>query len=67
MRINKFGIWYIHARNHSVHYDEICWLWPWRRKQSKGAKILSIYSEGIFKSFKELDKFWEDYHKAIIG
>ena len=65
MRINKFGIWFIHAKKHPVHEDEICWIWPWRRRRNKGHKILSIYSEGTFKSFKELDKFWEDYAKAV--
>ena len=65
MRINRFGIWYIHARNHPVHYDEVCWIWPWRRKLSNGNKIVSILCEGNFKSFKELDKFWEDYREAV--
>jgi len=66
MRINRFGIWYIHAKNHSVHIDEVCWVWPWRRKKNSGNKVLSIGCDGGFKSFKELDKFWEDYCKAVV-
>lgn len=65
MRIDKHGIWYMHAKKHLVHNDEVCWIWPWRRKQNGGNKILSVLCEGSFKSFKELDKFWEDYVKAV--
>jgi len=65
MRINKVGVWYIHARKHLIHNDEICWVWPWRRKANGGKKILSIGCDGSFKSFEELDKFWEDYCKAV--
>lgn len=65
MRITKVGIWYIHAKGHPIHEDEICWVWPWRRKG--GHKILSIGCEGTFTSFKELNKFWEDYCEAVVG
>ncbi|GAI78281.1 unnamed protein product [marine sediment metagenome] len=65
MRINKFGIWFIHAKRHPVHNDEVCWIWPWRRKLSKGKKILSIGFNNSFESFKELDELWEDYAKAM--
>lgn len=67
MKIDKVGIWYIHAKGHLVHEDEVCWVWPWRRKKNNGHKVLSILSEGGFKSFKALDKFWEDYFKAVLG
>lgn len=65
MRINNFGIWYIHAKKHPIHNDEVCWIWPWRRKAGGGKKILSIGFNGSFKSLKKLDKLWEDYAKAM--
>ena len=65
MRINKFGIWFMHAKKHPVHEDEVCWIWPWRRKLSKGRKILSIGFNDSFESFEELDEFWEGYFKAV--
>ena len=63
MRVDKVGIWYMYKEK-TKHEDEICWLWPWRRKMNHGNKILSIYSEGGFKSFEELEKFWDDYFVA---
>lgn len=66
MRINKFGIWYIHARNHPVHSDEVCWIWPWRRKLSDGKdkKWISIGFNSTFKSLKELNETWDGYVEA---
>ena len=64
MRVDKTGIWYIHAKKHPVHEDEVCWMWPWKRTD-KGKKILSMGFNGSFKSFEELDKLWEGYFDAV--
>jgi len=62
MRIDKMGIWFIHAKKHPVHEDEVCLLWWWAREEKK--KILSIGFNSCFKSFRELDECWEGYYKA---
>jgi hypothetical protein len=36
--------------------DEICW---------NGEKFVSFCCEGEFDSLEEIDKFWEDYFKAL--
>lgn len=65
MRIGKAGIWFIHAKGHPIHEDEVCWIWPWLRKRDDGKKIISMGFNGSFKSFKELDKLWEGYFEAV--
>lgn len=65
MKIDRLGIWYEHAKKHFIHNDDVCWIWPWKRKSSGGKKILSMGFNGSFKSFKELDKLWENYFKAV--
>ncbi len=64
MRISKMGIWFIHAKNHPIHCDEVCWIYPWR-KADGGRRFLSMGFNGSFKSLKELDKLWEKYCKAV--
>lgn len=67
MRIDRFGIWFVHAKNCPIHMDEVCWVWRWRRKSNDGKKIFSIGCNGSFESFKELNKFWEDYINECGG
>ena len=43
-------IWYTYKG------DEIAW---------NGKKYLSICAEGAFDTLEDMDKFWEDYAKAI--
>lgn len=43
-------IWY------SYNGDEICW---------NGAQYISLLCEGGFNTLEEMDRFWEDYGKAM--
>lgn len=55
--LDEYGAWF--RRKGS----EIGWLWPWKRKLSKGNPW---YETGIgsFPSLKEVDRFWQEYWEA---
>jgi hypothetical protein len=49
--------------------DEIIWLWPWRRENTRNGhhdtnKYVSIISEGYFNSLDEIDEFWNGFELA---
>lgn len=46
------------------YHDEITWIWPWKRDKFSH-RYISWGCEGVFKSRKDIRKFWDDYHKAM--
>lgn len=55
--LDEFGIW-INRKN-----DELCWLWPWKRKINF-CQPWFVTGLGSFKSLNHLDEFWREYHEA---
>lgn len=63
MRIDKLGIWFIHAKG-TKYEDEVCWMWWWKRTGKDGKKWISMIFNASFKSLKEIDGTWDGYVEA---
>ena len=44
--------------------DSVIWLWPWKRREGKDRKYLSLSFWTTYRTLKEIDEEWVGYFKA---
>jgi len=72
LRVDIFGVWFLYKG------DEVCWLFPWKRKHGRNRNLLdgrlggsrkycSLLSGSYFNTLKEMDEFWDEdiYERKI--
>lgn len=57
--VDSLGVWFFYKE-----WDEIGWIWPWRRDLSGGMPWFSISFDLAFRSLKDVRRMWEEYFQA---
>ena len=60
IKINRYGIQFIHAKG-TQYEDDMIWVWWWQRKLNKGKAFYSLSFEVTYSSLKELDREWLNF------